>query len=320
MVVLCFWELTKRDSAAEIVLAISMITTIMVILTWASIKVWRIARHSIFVHKNPAFILYSDPKALNKWGFLYVQFKATMYYFIFVMLAYILIKGMFIAFGQTAGTVQAVALLIIEAALLITISILRPYMDRKTNAFNISIASINFFNVILLLFFTNVFNIPPLAIGIMGILFFIVNVVFATVILLMVIWASVWALVSKNPDTRYQPMRDDRGSFIKSQTNLTNTELDALGATARGDKANSHGGSQRKAIDDDDDDDNDNSWNAVQRGSTNGNGQQTSYYGPPSYGSNSPGAGYGGAPYAPSSVQQFREKNNGSPWQRGVGY
>lgn len=41
-------------------------------------------------------------------------------------------------------------------------------------------------------------------------------------------------MVSKNPDTRYQPMRDDRGSFIKSQTQL-NIELDALGATARGD-------------------------------------------------------------------------------------
>jgi hypothetical protein len=42
------------------------------------------------------------------------------------------------------------------------------------------------------------------------------------------------AMFTKNPDTRYQPMRDDRGSFIKSATNL-NTELDALGVTARGD-------------------------------------------------------------------------------------
>jgi hypothetical protein len=337
MVVLCFWELTKRDSAAEVVLAISMIITIMVILTWASIKVWRTARRSISLHKNPAYILYSDPQALNKWGFLYVQFKATMYYFIFILLGYILIKGMFIAFGQRAGIVQAVALLIIEAALLITVSILRPYMDKKTNAFNISIASINFFNVILLLFFTNVFNIPLLAIGIMGILFFIVNVVFATVILLMVIWASVWALVSKNPDTRYQPMRDDRGSFIKSQTNLGTTELDALGATARGDKASSYGsGSQRKAIDDDDDD---SSYNTTQRGSAVTNSQPTSYYGapspnqhmappmfavprtaPPSYQSNSPSSGYAPVQYQPSSVHQYREKNNSSPWQRGVGY
>lgn len=50
----------------------------------------------------------------------------------------------------------------------------------------------------------------------------------------MVLFATAWAVFSKNPDTRYQPMRDDRGSFIKSQTQL-NTELDALGATARGD-------------------------------------------------------------------------------------
>jgi hypothetical protein len=70
----------------------------------------------------------------------------------------------------------------------------------------------------------------------MGVLFFIVNVVFAFVILFMCLYSSVRALMSKNPETRYQPMRDDRGSFIKSSTNLAQTtELDALGATARGD-------------------------------------------------------------------------------------
>merc|ERR1712000_48417 len=41
----------------------------------------------------------------------------------------------------------------------------------------------------------------------------------------------------KNPDARYQFMADDRASFMKSQTQLnTTTELDALAATARGDK------------------------------------------------------------------------------------
>jgi hypothetical protein len=88
----------------------------------------------------------------------------------------------------------------------------------------------------------------------MGVLFFVINAVFALVILLMVLWASVWALVSKNPDTRYQPMRDDRGSFIKSQTNLGTTELDALGATARGDPGK-HGYAERKRMDLDDEED-----------------------------------------------------------------
>lgn len=69
----------------------------------------------------------------------------------------------------------------------------------------------------------------------MGVLFFLLNVVFALIIIILVLWTSISAIISKNPETRYQPMRDDRGSFIKSQQNL-NTELDALGATARGDK------------------------------------------------------------------------------------
>jgi len=79
------------------------------------------------------------------------------------------------------------------------------------------------------------------------VVFVLYNLVFAVVLLIMVIFAAVWAIFVKNPDTRYQPMRDDRGSFIKSQTNL-NTELDALGATARGNNM-----TMRRDLDDDED-------------------------------------------------------------------
>jgi uncharacterized membrane protein len=151
------------------------------------------------------------------------------------LLGYILIKGMFIALAQKAGVVQAVALVLIEAGLLVAVSVLRPYMDKKTNGFNIAIAAINFLSAIFLLVFTSVFNQPGIVTGVMGVVFFVINAAFALILLLMVLVSSIYALVSKNPDTRYQPMRDDRGSFIKSQTAL-NTELDALGATARGEQ------------------------------------------------------------------------------------
>ena len=160
MSVLCLWELTVRDSAAEVVLALFFFVSMIVSLIWAALKVWRIARRSVSMHKNPAYILYSDPSALNKWGFLYVQFRATAYYFIMPMLAYILVKSLFIAFGQGNGTAQAIGLLIVEAVFLIVVSILRPWMDKKTNAFNIAIAALNFLNVIFLLLFTQVFNQP----------------------------------------------------------------------------------------------------------------------------------------------------------------
>jgi len=63
-----------------------------------------------------------------------------------------------------------------------------------------------------------------------------------------VLIASIYAIASKNPEVRYQPMRDDRGSFIKSQAALT-TELDALGATARQDGQTTY--IKDKAFDDD---------------------------------------------------------------------
>ena len=158
--ILCLWELTERDSAAEVVLALFFFISMSIALGWASLKVFRIAKRSVTMHKNPAYILYSDPSALNKWGFLYVQFRATAYYFIIPLLCYILIKALFIAFAQNSGTTQAIALVVIEAGFLISVSILRPWMDKKTNAFNISIAAINFLNVIFLLVFTAIFNQP----------------------------------------------------------------------------------------------------------------------------------------------------------------
>ncbi|TQB74086.1 hypothetical protein MPDQ_005142 [Monascus purpureus] len=235
MTVLGLWELTRRDSPAEVLLAIVMFLSVFVSLCWAAVKVILLARRSMAMHKNPAYILYSDPACLNKWGFLYVQYRATAYYFLLPVLAYILIKGMFVALSQPAPVVQTIAFVVIETAMLIAVCVLRPWMDKKTNAYNIAIAVVNFVNAILLLFFSNVFHQPGIVTGVMGVVFFVYNAVLSLILIILVLVASVYAVVSKNPDTRYQPMRDDRSSFMKSQGQFT-TELDALGATARGEE------------------------------------------------------------------------------------
>lgn len=96
----------------------------------------------------------------NRIHSLYIQFKASMYFFIIPMLLYIFVKSLFIGLGQGSGKTQAVALVVLELGILIAISTMRPYMDKKTNAFNISIAAVNFVNALLLLFFTGVFGLP----------------------------------------------------------------------------------------------------------------------------------------------------------------
>jgi hypothetical protein len=172
----------------------------------------------------------------------------------------------------------------------------------------------------------------------MGVIFFIYNAAFALVLLLMVLVASGFALFTKNPDTRYQPMRDDRGSFIKSQTQLTGNELDALGATARGEGKGAHG---RVPLDDDESISSD---SLEQRQLAAKEGGFTEHYQPapprspvdgsfnaqhapttqapaPSYynGRGSPTPSYGHAASL-RNEQPYRSANNSSPWQRGAGY
>ncbi|KAF6832818.1 transient receptor potential ion channel [Colletotrichum plurivorum] len=251
MTILCLWEFTQLDSAAEVVLAVFFLFGMALTLGWAAAKVIRIARRSVAMHRNPAYILFSDPQALNKWGFLYVQFRASAYYFILPVLGYTIVKGMFVAFAQRNGTVQAIAFVIIEAAALIAASVLRPWMDKSTNSFNIAICVMNFLNSIFLLIFSNVFGAPALVNGVVGVVLFVANAAFALILLLLVIISSTLIFFRKNPDARYQFMADDRASFMKSQTQLnTTTELDALAATARGDKAH-----YNKGLDLDDDND-----------------------------------------------------------------
>lgn len=143
----------------------------------------------------------------------------------------------------------------------------------------------------------------------------------------MLLVSSGFALFTKNPDTRYQPMRDDRGSFIKSQTQL-NTELDALGATARGEGKGAHSTS-RSRLDDDDEFSpaeeqrqmaakegafNEHYQPSPQRTDPNGiSPVQQSYYERPQYNNQ----GYN---QPMRNDVNYRQANNSSPWQRGAGY
>jgi hypothetical protein len=163
----------------------------------------------------------------------------------------------------------------------------------------------------------------------MGVVFFVINAAFALILLLMLLVSSGFALFTKNPDTRYQPMRDDRGSFIKSQTQLT-TELDALGATARGEGKGTHPSynTSRSRLDDEDD------YSVEQRQLAAKEGGFTEHYAavpprsqsgdgdispaaPSFYDRRSPVPSY---QRPPSNGPQYRQANNTSPWQRGAGY
>lgn len=233
--IFCLWEFTQVDSPAMVVLAVFYFFGALATLGWAAYQIILLARHSIDVYTTPAYLLFTDPEALDKWSFLYIQFRASAYYYVVPTLAHLLIKAAIIAFGQHERVVQAVMLIIVEAGALIGASVLRPWMDKSANTLGIAICAVNFFNAILLFLCTNVLGLHGLVVGVSGIVLFFVNAVVSLVLLILVIASSAVLFWKKNPDNRYRFMADDRASFLRSRTDLDKTnELDALAVTARG--------------------------------------------------------------------------------------
>lgn len=235
--ILSIWEFTQRDSPAVVVVAVAILIVIFGLLLYGVVKVILRGRESIRLYKTPAYLLYGDLEFLNRYGFLYVQFKADMYWWLMPLLCYSFFRSLFVAVLQNNGKPQAFIIFFIELAYFISICWIRPYMDKRTNAFNIVIHLVNFLNSLFFLFFSNVFNQPPIVSSILAIVLFIVNAVFALFLLIFTVVTCVLALVHRNPDARYQPMKDDRGSFIPKIQNINdNPKLDKelldLGKTA----------------------------------------------------------------------------------------
>ncbi|KAJ5430095.1 TRP-like family [Penicillium cf. griseofulvum] len=235
MCVLCLWELTRRDSPAEIVLAITMWLVTTAVLAFAAFKVFQRAMRSKLQHNTPAYTLYSDPATLNQWGFLYIYYRAPVYYFLVPTLVYTMVKGMVIAFAQPSPVAQSIVLLVVELCMMLATAIIKPFMSKGANVAAITATVLSSLNTIFILVFSDVFDQPDLMTGILGVLFFIFNAIFTLVLLVYLLVGMVYAIFFKKPDTKYKPLGDDRDSFRWSRTGTT-TELSSLEKIARGEE------------------------------------------------------------------------------------
>lgn len=203
--VLSSWEFLRRDSPAVVVLAVFFFASLLVTVSWACVKILTIGKHSstLAPELGPAYTLYSDPAALNRWGYLYVQFRTQTYYYILPQLTYLLAKCLAIGTAQNHGTAQSVVVLVLDVFYLIAVSILRPWLDRRTNIINIAIAATNALNSIMVFIFSGVTGAPAMVPGVFGVVFFIANAVFALILMVLLGVATVIALCSKDPEERY---------------------------------------------------------------------------------------------------------------------
>lgn len=240
--ILGFWELTQHDSGAVIVIALLCLILVLSVLGFSFYKVLTYGKLSIAQYNNPAALLYGDTKILNKYGFCYTMFTANKYWFGVVIMGYNLVKAIFIGFCQGSGKTSALVLFILDLAYTGYLIYLIPYLSKFTNIINILSSVVNTINSFLVLFFSDLFGQPELVSSIMGWIFFILNAAYSAVLLFMIVGFTALVLVSKNPDARFAPAKDDRTSFqrmssIKQRSNEkdfgNNNELLALGIAAQ---------------------------------------------------------------------------------------
>jgi hypothetical protein len=174
-------------------------------LLFATYKILTVARHSSRLNNTlgASYTLYSDPHTLNRWGYLYVPFRHTRFFWIAPLLVYYTIKCLTLAFAQTAGNAQVIIIMILELAYLGIVSYFRPYLDKRTNIVAIGIAAVAFLNGVFVFLFSDVTGAPDVVAGVLGVVFFIVNAVFALVLLVMVLVSTGFALFSRDPEKRY---------------------------------------------------------------------------------------------------------------------
>lgn len=239
---LSIWEFYQHDSPAVIVLAILFLLLALSTICWSLYRTYNIGKLSIQQYNNPAALLYGEASVLNKYGFCYTMFNASKYWFGSVVIGYNFLKCLFIALCQDAAKVSVVVVFVLDLAFTIFLFMKAPYLNKPTNIIHYCMSIVNTINSFLFLFFSSLFGQPAPVAAIMAWVFFILNAAFSLILLIFIIVFSVLSVISKNPDARFAPAKDDRTSFQRmssikrkgyNEKSASANELSALGAAAQ---------------------------------------------------------------------------------------
>ncbi|GMM29649.1 flavin adenine dinucleotide transporter [Martiniozyma asiatica (nom. inval.)] len=234
IVLLCLWEFTQNNGAGCIIFAVVIFICSFVLMLYATIKILITGMRSLSEHKNAARLLFGEDKVLYKYGFLYSQYKASHFWWIGVSFFYLFLRALLIAVLQSEGKVCACLIFAMEIIYTVATIWIRPFMDKRTNVFNIFISIVNLINSIFFMFYSNVFGQPPVVSSVAAVVYFVLNAIFALILLIFTIFTCTMALIHRNPDSRYSQVKDDRNAFIPKEATYDQDEFElaALGATA----------------------------------------------------------------------------------------
>lgn len=230
LTIFSLWEFTVQDSPAMIVLAVLFLILPISMIAYSFWQTFRLGRMSIEKYDNPAALLYGDSKVLNKYGYCYTMFHADKHWWGLVLIGYNLVKSIFVGLCQGLGKTSVLVLFILDLAYTSYLIYSGPYLNKPTNVMNYMIAVVTTLNSFFFLFFSELFGQPASVASIMAWVFFILNAAFSLILLVFIIVFVVMSVVSKNPDARFAPAKDDRFSFQRKSSVRKRKDLEKEGS------------------------------------------------------------------------------------------
>ncbi|EPY51398.1 Trp-like ion channel Pkd2 [Schizosaccharomyces cryophilus OY26] len=244
MSALCMWEIYTRDSSALAFLSMYVIVDMAILLLYAFARTMQIIRKTGAISDPDAlFNLYSDTQHLMRWGFMYVSYRHRFFFLSFFLLIVILIRSMFIGFGQDSPVVQGCAMFAISVVVFFFMVVARPYATKHLNSMHIGISIVNMISGVFLLIMCKAFTVNELARQVIAIVFFAINAITMLVLIVGIFIRNIVVLLRRTKNGTYYRILDEsneKSSSLKDFPKHPSSEMNVFhdpgftGTTLRG--------------------------------------------------------------------------------------
>ncbi|ORY87113.1 hypothetical protein BCR37DRAFT_340310, partial [Protomyces lactucae-debilis] len=187
---LCLYQFKNGDSWAATILAGASLTIFTAILLFFTIQVTRIAQHAKKLGLG-ASRLYEDKPSLQKYGFLYDQFRKEFWWFFVPCILYSVAKAMFIALGDGHGLVQVIGQLACEVLMIVFLFATRAYDGKKANVVNVSISVVRILTLVGTLIFVDVLGIADTTKSVASVVMIALQSILTAVLAVLLIYNAI---------------------------------------------------------------------------------------------------------------------------------
>ncbi|KAG1765013.1 hypothetical protein EDD22DRAFT_881703, partial [Suillus occidentalis] len=193
--IFALYQWTLKDSWLSIFLSVVLFLAVVGYIFYSIVLVHRLALRS-----TPSE-LWTRPDFLASHGPLYAIHRSERFYAATPLILAIFVKALFIAFSQANGTVQVVAILVVECMVLASLLVLRPHKSRGADVLATYLAITRVLCTGLMIAFVESLNLGAIARVVIGI---VIAVIISVAVIVMFINTLVNMGIMKLVPARYR--------------------------------------------------------------------------------------------------------------------